>query len=200
MLDKIKKISENKILKIIFNIIYYLIFIIVIMMLIVVVLQRTSNNDISLGGYRIFTVATGSMVPKYNVSDILISKKVDVSELKVGDDVVYKGKEGSFKDKFVTHQIISMEKQEDGSYNIITKGIANPEQDPEIKGEQIYGKIIYKVKTLSYIGKLISNIYIFYFFVFIPIAIIIFKQIRNIALSSEDDEDEEDKDDNGESK
>ena len=200
MLDKIKKISENKVLKIIFNIIYYLIFVIVIMMLIVVVLQRTSNNDISLGGYRMFTVATGSMVPKYNVSDILISKNVDISELKVGDDVVYKGKEGSFKDKFVTHQIISMEKQEDGSYNIITKGIANPEQDPEIKGEQIYGKIIYKVKSLSYIGKLISNIYVFYFFVFIPIAIIIFKQIRNIALSSEDDEGEEDKDDNGESK
>ena len=190
MLEKIKKICDNKILKIIFNIIYYLIFIVAVMMLLVVFLQRTSNNDISLGGYRIFTVATGSMVPKYNVSDILISKQVDVGELQVGDDIVYKGKEGSFEGKFVTHQIISIGKQEDGTYKLITKGIANIEQDPEITGDQIYGKIIYKVKTLSYIGGLISNIYVFYFFIFIPIAIIIFKQICNIISSDEDDEDE----------
>lgn len=190
MKEILKKIKENKALKIIGNILYILLFIVVILMLVVVILQRASSNTISLGGYRIFTVATGSMVPKYEVSDVLVSKEIDPSEIKVGDDIVYLGKEGSFKDKVVTHQVISIE-EENGNYKIITKGIANIEQDPEITQDQVFGKIVYKVKTLSFIGKMISNIYIFYFVIFIPIALIIFKQIKNIASAHEEDDDEE---------
>ena len=192
MKKKIKKIKENKALQIIGKILYILVFIIVILMLIVVILQRTTNNTVSLGGFRIFTVATGSMVPEYEVGDILISKETDPSEIKVDDDIVYKGEKGNFKDKVVTHRVISIEKQEDGNYKIITKGIANSEQDPEITQEQVLGKVVYKVKSLSFISKLISNIYIFYFFIFIPIALIIFKQIKNIIASGEETEDEED--------
>ena len=190
MLRKIKKIKENKALKIIGNILYSILFLIVVLMLIIVIIQRTSNNSISIGGYRIFAVATGSMVPKYEVGDVLISKEIEPSEIKVGDTVVYKGEVGGFKDKFVTHQIQSINKQEDGTYKFTTKGISNIEADPEISETQVYGKIIYKVKTLSLISKLISNVYVFYFFVFVPIAIIIYKQIRN--LIREDKEEDED--------
>lgn len=190
MLRKIKKIKENKALKIIGNILYSILFLIVVLMLIIVIIQRTSNNSISIGGYRIFAVATGSMVPKYEVGDVLISKEIEPSEIKVGDTVVYKGEVGGFKDKFVTHQIQSINKQEDGTYKFITKGISNIEADPEISETQVYGKIIYKVKTLSLISKLISNVYVFYFFVFVPIAIIIYKHIRN--LIREDEEEDED--------
>ena len=190
MLKEIKKIKENKALKIIGNILYSILFLIVVLMLIIVIIQRTSNNSISIGGYRIFAVATGSMVPKYEVGEVLISKEIEPSEIKVGDTVVYKGEVGGFKDKFVTHQIQSINKQEDGTYKFITKGISNIEADPEISETQVYGKIIYKVKTLSLMSKLISNVYIFYFFIFVPIAIIIYKQIRN--LIKEDEEEDED--------
>lgn len=181
--------KEHKGLKIIGNILYAILFIIAILMLGVVVLQRVSDNSVSLGGYRIFIVATGSMEPKYLVSDVLISKEVDPAEINVGDDVVYKGKEGTFKDRVVTHQVIE-KWQDEGTYKFITKGIANIEQDPEITANQIYGKILGKVKTLSYIGKVIQNIYIFYFFIFIPIAIIIYRQIKNIVydLTHKDDD------------
>lgn len=202
MKEKLKKIKDNKALKIIGNILYIIFFIIVMLMLIVVIMQRATDNSITFGGFRMFTVATGSMVPEYEVGDVLISKEIEPDEIKVDDDIVYKGKEGSFKDRVVTHRVISIEKEEDGNYKIITKGIANPEQDPEIDQTQVYGKIVYKIKTLSFIGKLISNIYIFYFFIFIPIAIIIFKQIKNIASNDEDedDEDDEEKKEDGEEK
>lgn len=192
MLKEIKKIKENKALKIIGNILYSILFLIVVLMLIIVIIQRTSNNSISIGGYRIFAVATGSMVPKYEVGDVLISKEIEPSEIKVGDTVVYKGEVGGFKDKFVTHQIQSINKQEDGTYKFITKGISNIEADPEISETQVYGKIIYKVKTLSLMSKLISNVYIFYFFIFVPIAIIIYKQIRNL-IKEDEEEDENNK-------
>ena len=190
MKEKLQKLKQNKILNIIGNILYILLFIIVLLMLIVVILQRVTDNSVAIGGYRIFTVATGSMVPKYEVGDILIAKEIEASEIKVDDDIVYKGNTGSFKDKVVTHRVISID-EENGEYKIVTKGIANEEEDPEITDSQVYGKVVYKVQTLSFISRLISNIYIFYFFIFVPIAIIIFKQIRQIASSDEEEEEDE---------
>ena len=69
MLKNVEKIKENKKLKLIGDIAYVLLFIIVVLMLVVVILQRASNNSISIGGYRMFSVATGSMIPVYNVGD-----------------------------------------------------------------------------------------------------------------------------------
>ena len=166
------------------------IFTAVLLMLIVVILQRVTDNTITIGGFRIFTVATGSMEPKYEVGDILISKEINENEINIGDDIVYKGEVGSYKDKMITHQVVSIRK-ENGEIKITTKGIANSEEDPEISSGQVYGKIIYKVKTLSFIGKIIKNVYLFYFIIFVPIALIIFKQIENLLSNDEDDEDDD---------
>ena len=189
MLNKIKEIKESPKMRFIGNILYILLFIIVVLMLVAVLLQRTTNNSVSIGGYRMFAVASGSMEPKYEIGDVLISREIEPSEIKVGDTVVYKGEAGGFKGKFVTHQVEKINKQEDGTYKYITKGLSNIEEDPEISQNQVYGKIIYKIQSLSFVSKLISNIYIFYFFIFVPIGILIYKQIRR--LIKEDDEEEE---------
>ena len=196
MKEIIEKIKNNKILNIIWNIVYTILFILVVLMLLVVIIQRTSNNNIALGGYRMFNVATESMIPKYEVGDILIAKEISPEELKIGDDVAYIGKEGSFNDRIVTHQIIEKNK-EDNKYIFLTKGIANDIADPKIGEEQILGKIIYKAKLLSLFGKAIQNIYVFYFIIFIPIVLIIFKQIYRILKDREDniEEDREDSND-----
>ena len=182
----LNKIKENKKVKLIGNILYILLFIIVVLMLVVVILQRTSNNNISTGGYRMFAVATGSMIPVYNVGDVLIAKETEASNLKVGDDIVYEGKKGSFKDKVVTHRIISIEEKEDGNYKIITKGVANQEQDPEINQTQVYGKIVYKIKTLSFFNKMLKNMYIFYFVIFIPAGVIIYKIFKELTTREDE--------------
>ena len=137
-----------------------------------------------------FTVATGSMEPKYKVGDILIAKEVSKTELNVGDTITYKGQEGSFEGKIVTHEIVNI-REEDGETKITTKGIANNIEDPEISSSQVLGKVVYKVRILSFLSGLIQNIYIFYFLIFVPIAIIIFRQIAGIIGNKEEDEDEE---------
>lgn len=194
MLEKIKKIKENKVLKTVWNILYTLMFIIVVLMLIVVIMQRVTNNNITIGGIRMFSVATGSMVPVYNVGDVLISKEIEPEEIKVGDDIVYQGKKGSYNGKVITHRVISIEKQEDENYKIITQGVANNAQDPEIDQTQVYGKIIYKVHILSFLAKLTRNIYVFYFIIFIPVAILVYKNVKNM-INIGDEEEENDGED-----
>ena len=95
MFEKLKKIKENKILKFIGNALYTLMCVLVILILVVVLMQRVTNNNVTIGGIRIFSVATGSMVPVYEVGDILISREVESEKIKVGDDLVYVGKAGS---------------------------------------------------------------------------------------------------------
>ena len=198
MKEKIQKLKNNKILKIIGNIIYTIIFIIVLFILIIAILQRTTNNEITLFGYRIFVVATGSMTPKYEVGDVLVSKEVDPATIQVGDDIVYEGKEGSFKDKIVTHQVIMIEKEND-NYRIQTKGIANTKEDPEITQNEVIGKVIYKMGVLSLLQRAMSNNYVFYFVVFVPIVLLTFRQVLKSRLDDEDD-DEEDEDEKGDDK
>lgn len=194
MKEKIQNIKNNKLLKIIGNIIYTIFFILIVLILLVAVLQRTSNNEVSFGGYRIFVVATGSMVPKYEVGDVLVAKETEPENLAVGDDIVYTGKEGSFKDKVVTHQIISIEKENE-NYKIITKGLANTGEDPEITQNEVMGKIVCRLGFLTVLEKMVSNNYVFFFVLFVPIALITFKQIKN-AMSEEDDDEEEEEENN----
>lgn len=186
-----------KVIKTIYNILYTILVVLTLLMLVTVVIQKVSNNDFALGGIRIFNVATGSMVPKYQVGDILISKSTDPKDIKIGDDVVYLGNKGDFTGKVVTHQVIDIE-QDGEKYNFHTKGLANDEEDPVIEQNQILGKILYKTVLLSYISKLINNLYSFYFIIFVPIAIILFIEIRRTIISlrePEEDIEEENKED-----
>ena len=53
------------------------------------------------------------------------------------------------------------------------------------------GKVIYKLGLLSFFQRVVSNNYVFYFVVFVPIVLIMYRQIRNAALTVEDEENEE---------
>ena len=172
-----KNTKENKILNLIGKVIYRFMALIVVLMFIFAVLQKSSDNRFSIGGIKIFTVITGSMIPVYEIGDILIVKEVAPEEIKVDDDIVYKGEKGSYHNKTITHRVVLIEKKEDGNYKIVTKGVANTAQDPEINQTQVYGKVIGKVQIISFILKVITNIYVW---MFIPVVILIYKNIKKI--------------------
>ncbi len=188
----LNKIRNNKALKIIGNILYYILVVFIVLILLVVILQRVTKNNASIGGIRIFNIVTESMVPEYKVGDILISKSTSLDKIKVGDDIVYLGNKDTFTGKVVTHRVIDIEKNEDGTYLFHTKGIANTAEDPVVSGSQVYGVIIYKTVILSFISKIINNLYGFYFLIFTPLTILIVVKIIKIYQERKYDEESED--------
>ncbi len=61
-------------------------------------------------------------------------------------------------------------------------------------------KVVYKVQTLSYISKLIKNLYSFYFIIFIPVGLILFIEIRRTykdIISNKKEKQEEKKENDG---
>ena len=179
-----------KVLKRLYSIIRFLLTVVLVALLAIVLTQRISDNKMSIAGIRIFTVVTESMVPEYLVGDAILVKSVEPEELKVGDDITYLGKEDSFADKIVTHRIEKIDKKEDGTYEITTKGIANDEEDPTINETQVYGKVLYKIKTISYINGIIGNLYGMYFVIVVPMAIMIF--VEFVSYKKDKDSDAED--------
>ena len=174
-----QKIKNNKILKYFWKTIKVLSTILIVLVMGIIITQRVFNNNVSILGYRIFTIATGSMEPEYKVMDIILIKEVKPNTIKVGDDLVYMGKEGDFKDKIITHRVIEINNNEN-PITFKTKGIANPTEDPMINEDQIYGRVLFKTKLLSFINKIINNPIGFYTLIVLPVAILIFLEIIEI--------------------
>ena len=159
----------------------------ILMFLLMVILQRFSNNELSFFNYRMFTVASGSMAPQYQVGDVLIAKETPPEKIKVGDSITYLGTRGTFAGKVVTHEVTSIEKDVDGNYVFHTKGIANLVEDPPVYTDQIYGVIVCHPKILSFIYKVINTKYGLFLFIVLPIFYMIGSEILTAMLEMEDE-------------
>lgn len=176
----LKKIRDNKIFRIIMAVIRTLITVFLLMLICIIFIQRISNNNFAIGGIRVFTIVTGSMMPEYEVGDMIISIETKPDKIEIGDDIVYQGLVDDFNGKIVTHRVVEKKQTEDG-YNFVTKGINNTIEDPKINETQIIGKVIYKTLILSIISKLINNTATFFCIIFIPFVFLVFLEIIEIS-------------------
>lgn len=148
-------------MKLFLKIIRWIVTIFLLVILVLMVFQKVTNNKVAIGNIYIFQVVSGSMKPEYQIGDIIVSKKVEPSTLKVGDDVTYLGKKSNLKGLTIIHRIINV-REDNGKYYFVTKGIANENKDPEINQDDIYGKVIYHTILFSFVGRLMTNVVIYY--------------------------------------
>ena len=150
----------NKIVKITLKVLYQLLMIMCVLLILIIVFQKISDNNKSIGGYRIFRVITGSMEPEYDVGTVVISKEVEPSEIKVGDDIVYLGKYGEFNGRIIMHQVTAIDEKEDGTRNFHAAGLYNTNiEDPQIDASQIFGVVKFQSWILTVTYKLATSIY-----------------------------------------
>ena len=174
------KIFGNKLFKIIFNIVKFIVLLFVVLYIAFIFVQRISNNK-SVGGYRVYTIATSSMKGVYNVNDVILVKDVNPKKLKVGDDIVYVGNKHDLKDKIISHRIIEIKKDDKtGELKFITKGVANDIADPPVSTDQILGKVDRKLPIITPINHIIKSQAGFFLLVFCPLVIVIVLEILHV--------------------
>lgn len=171
----LRKLLDNKYFKTTFKIVEAIIVILMVLYLTFVVVQRITGNK-SILGYRVFTVATGSMIPEYNIDDVLLVKEVDRNQLQVGDDITYLGNKFDVNGRIITHRIIEINEE---TNEITTKGINSKTEDPTIDDNQIYGKVIGKIPVITTINHVVKNQYGFFFLIFLPIVTVVFLEIAD---------------------
>lgn len=176
----------KKIFKILKGIINSIIMVVVLAFVLIVCLQRFSNNKISFFDYRIFTVVTGSMEPKYKIGDILIAKEKAPNEIRVGDAISYHANSGEAKNNVVTHEVVNIIQNENGEYLFRSKGLVNLVEDPIVHEDQLYGVVVYKTKLLSFIRRIINTDIGMLCLIIIPIIYIIVSEMISILIEKEE--------------
>ena len=176
---KMKRSAGSRCFTFIWNIFVKILTIAIIFVSIIIVVQKVTNNQESFLGFRIFRVQTGSMIPKYQIGDVILVKEVDTDKIQIGDDVTYEGNTGTMNGMLVTHRVVDIE-EVDGKRVFHTQGIANNLEDPVVSEEQIDGVVQTKMYILSLICMLLNNKYVFYFCGILPLTIYVaFRLFRN---------------------
>lgn len=153
-----KKEIVKKVIRILFDIIYKIVFIICVLLIAVIIFQKVTDSNKSIGGYRIFRVITGSMMPEYDIGEVVIAKEINPRNIKVGDDIVYKGTYGDYNGKIIMHNVTKIEVDENNNLIFHAKGLhTSSVEDPLIKSEQIYGIVKLKSKILTVLYKWTTN-------------------------------------------
>lgn len=168
-------IFNNKIFKIVYGTLKTIFFTILILYVVFICVQRLSGNN-SVFGFRLFTVATGSMKGVYNVNDVIAVKDFDNKKLKVGDDIAFIGNRGGLENKLVTHRIIKIEEESNGRIFTI-KGVKNSVEDPSITESQILGKVVGVVPVVTQINHVVKSQLGFFCLIFCPLVLVIVLEI-----------------------
>ncbi len=103
-------------------------------------------------GYRTETMLTGSMAPNINVGDVVVAMKTPAANLRVGDVISYRIPVDD--QRVVSHRVVEITNNPDGSTAVRTKGDANEVADPWVA--RIDGRQVWKVRfTVPAIGTVI---------------------------------------------
>jgi signal peptidase len=135
------------------NVVFYLV--VALLILGALSFSASNNPNKSLFGFRWYWIETGSMEPDLPVGCLVVVKVVSPEKLQVGDDVTFITKVNN-KDKFVTHRVVEIVEptQENGERSFITKGVANPEQDPQPRAaSNAVGKVVFHI---AYVGMMMA--------------------------------------------
>ncbi|MDO9629764.1 MAG: signal peptidase I [Acholeplasmataceae bacterium] len=141
-----KQSMKKRILNILFYTISSILFIFIALEVV------APNKTMDILGFKGFAVLTPSMVPVYNVGDVIITTKVDLDDLKVGDPITFRTDlNNDGRKEMVTHYIFSIE---------VVDGIRTYETVPEgrnyadpwtLYDEDIVGIVSFKIPWVGFI-------------------------------------------------
>lgn len=160
------------------------------------VMSASAGKVPSVLGYSFLQIRTGSMEPDYPIGTVIVTKKVNVYDLKVGDIISFYSTAQEIKGQVNTHRIVEIDKTMTGYPVFTTKGDANDFEDPEkVSSINVVGKVIYNIGTVS--GSVLSvlrNPKVIFFFIVLPLIFITFGEAVNLVtlvMKSKEEQKEE---------
>lgn len=131
--------------------------VIAVLLCVGVLAQVLSKGYVSVAGFSLFRVVTGSMEPEIPVGSLIISKEVDIEQIEAGDIVNFKSKESGMLGLVITHRVIQVHEDSNGRILLETKGDANRYADGFFVEEaNLIGKTVSYTKRGNLIAGILS--------------------------------------------
>ena len=183
----------KKIGKYIIDVITYSCLIILMLIFIALILYVVDNRIQASKGidskplFNAYVVVSGSMEPKIHVYDVIISKRVEISDLKEGDTITFYSNDARLNGAIVTHRIVEVIDKDKGIFR--TKGDANNVSDDSLTtADNIIGKVALKIPQLGRIQFFVASTGGWLILVMFPcLAIISYDIVKIFKLSSKKD-------------
>lgn len=174
--------KKSKTLSLISLFVSLLIFGCALAVFITTLVARSQNRPAVLFGYSFALVVTDSMEPEICVGDLIIVKSCGIEQMKVGQNAVFMGLSGDYKDKCIVHKIESIT-EENGEISLVTKGVNNPIADPDpVTRQNFLGIAVFNSAPLGavlyFLQQPINWLYIL--IIVVAIAVIITQSIKII--------------------
>ncbi|MDD6272700.1 MAG: signal peptidase I [bacterium] len=160
-MEEDKTIKKKRLFKKIGQVISYTLIVILMIiasfLMLYIITCKIATKKHEIPPFGLYTIISPSMVPSINVYDVILIKKVETSDLKVGDIITFKSTNNFFGNTPITHRIVEILDTEDGiRYEV--KGDANAIEDEEkVIPENIYGKVVLRIPSLGKIQFFLTS-------------------------------------------
>jgi len=131
--------------------------------------------------FGLYTIISGSMEPKIHVYDVVASVEVkDISKIKVNDIVTFVSTWDIAYGKTITHRVVSISKNENGEYQLTTKGDNNSAADgAPVTQKNLVGKVLFKIPQLGRLQFYLATKMGWFLIVLVPaLTVIIYDLIK----------------------
>ena len=142
-----------------------------------VTINAITGNPVSVFGFTVLKVETGSMEPALHVGDYIIVKSCDPASLKEGDIISFYSEQEDIEGLLVTHRI--KEVLNDGTF--VTKGDANPITDSvNVSKDRIYGVYVRKSGFYMWMGSFADTNKLYFMLVILPLVLVSLYELRSV--------------------
>lgn len=184
---KVTRKKESPI-KFIISVLSYALFILLLLIGITLLIYvadmkiKQAKGEVPNPKFNAYVVLTGSMIPEILVNDVVVTKRVEVEELKVGDIITFISTDTRFSGIIVTHRIKQIFVDPvTGEYEFETKGDNNNTVDfTHAEGNKVLGKVILKIPKLGYIQYFLASKGGWIFVILIPCLVILSYDIMKL--------------------
>lgn len=124
---------------------------------VVVISQVLSQGYVSVCGYSMFRVTTGSMEPTLPVGTLLIVKEVPIEQIEQDDIVTFRSKSSNMLGAVITHRVVNIFENTQGQIFLETKGDNNSDPDGSfVEQNNLIGRVVYNTSSGNIFSELMG--------------------------------------------
>ncbi|MBR5134345.1 MAG: signal peptidase I [Clostridia bacterium] len=117
-------------LKKIGNIVFAVVIVLLVIVASIALFSRISVGRVKIGAYTFGVISSGSMEPELHIGTFVLIKETDPAALQVGDVITFYSDDPNVPNGDpVSHKIVQIDTDAQGSRTFTTKGTANPATD-----------------------------------------------------------------------
>lgn len=106
--------------------------------------QKFNKGYVSIFGYSLFKVTTGSMEPTISIGEMILTRSVPIDEIETKDIVSFFSKDAYMNGRIITHRVVDKDVSVTGQIMLTTRGDSNPSTDiHRVDAENFIGKVVW---------------------------------------------------------